>query len=115
MNIIQNTWSVTGQGADVSWLSPKVAQKVRAFHCQVPGYAPTPLKPLPELAEECGVKALLVKDESPRQSWQGRGLGGGTAGVSGQGVYAQGFFSQTGPGHPGCGAGGGHDHPVELR
>ena len=77
MNIIQNTWSVTGQGADVSWLSPKVAQKVRAFHCQVPGYAPTPLKPLPELAEECGVKALLVKDESPRFGLNAfKGLGG---------------------------------------
>lgn len=77
MNIIQNTWKTAGLGVNVDWLSPKVAQRVMAFHRQVPGYAPTPLKTLPELAEECGVKALLVKDESPRFGLNAfKGLGG---------------------------------------
>lgn len=77
MNIIQNTWKTAGQGVNVDWLSPDVAQKVLAFHCQVPGYGPTPLKSLPELAEKCGVKALLVKDESPRFGLNAfKGLGG---------------------------------------
>ncbi len=77
MNIIQNTWKTAGQGVNVDWLSPDVAQKVMAFHRQVPGYAPTPLKSLPELAEKCGVKALMVKDESPRFGLNAfKGLGG---------------------------------------
>ena len=77
MNIIQNTWKTAGQGVNVDWLSPKVAQRVMAFHCQVPGYGPTPLKSLPELAEKCGVKTLLVKDESPRFGLNAfKGLGG---------------------------------------
>ena len=77
MNIIQNTWKTAGQGVNVDWLSPKVAQRVMAFHCQVPGYGPTPLKSLPELAEKCGVKALMVKDESPRFGLNAfKGLGG---------------------------------------
>lgn len=77
MNIIQNTWKTAGQGVNVDWLSPDVAQKVMAFHCQVPGYGPTPLKSLPELAEKCGVKALLVKDESLRFGLNAfKGLGG---------------------------------------
>ena len=77
MNIIQNTWKTAGQGVNVDWLSPDVAQKAMAFHRQVPGYAPTPLKSLPELAEKCGVKALMVKDESPRFGLNAfKGLGG---------------------------------------
>ena len=60
MNIIQNTWKTAGQGVNVDWLSPKVAQRVMAFHCQVPGYAPTPLKSLPELAEKCGAEIVQV-------------------------------------------------------
>ncbi|HEY2519664.1 MAG TPA: pyridoxal-phosphate dependent enzyme [Streptosporangiaceae bacterium] len=38
----------------------------RAFHRSLPGYAPTPLVPLPGLATELGVGQLLVKDESAR-------------------------------------------------
>lgn len=77
MNIIQNTRKTAGQGVNVDWLSPEVAPNVMAFHCQVPGYAPTPLNTLPELAAECGVKALLVKDESPRFGLNAfKGLGG---------------------------------------
>ena len=37
-----------------------------AFHRALPGYAPTPVRELPELAAELGVGAVLVKDESNR-------------------------------------------------
>src|SRR6201995_580044 len=37
-----------------------------AFHRSLPGYAPTPLVPVPELAAEFGLGQLLVKDESAR-------------------------------------------------
>jgi diaminopropionate ammonia-lyase len=45
---------------------PPVAGEARAFHQSLPGYAPTPLVPLPELAAELGVGRVLVKDESSR-------------------------------------------------
>lgn len=38
----------------------------RDFHRTLPGYAPTPLVDLPELAAELGVGRVLVKDESSR-------------------------------------------------
>ncbi|MEO3869984.1 diaminopropionate ammonia-lyase [Nonomuraea sp. B12E4] len=38
----------------------------RAFHAGLPGYAPTPLAELPDLAAELGVGRVLVKDESSR-------------------------------------------------
>lgn len=40
--------------------------QVHAFHQRLPGYAPTPLRDLPALAERCGVGRVLVKDESQR-------------------------------------------------
>ncbi len=39
---------------------------VRAFHRTLPGYAPTPLVPLPALAQTLGVKGIYLKDESKR-------------------------------------------------
>lgn len=39
---------------------------VRAFHETLPGYAPTPLVPLPALAQTLGVKGIYLKDESQR-------------------------------------------------
>ncbi|MBB2940453.1 diaminopropionate ammonia-lyase [Actinoplanes lutulentus] len=39
---------------------------VREFHAGLPGYAPTPLHDLPALADELGVRRVLVKDESSR-------------------------------------------------
>ncbi|MFW6033488.1 MAG: diaminopropionate ammonia-lyase [bacterium] len=36
------------------------------FHASLPGYAPTPLLDLPELAVRCGVERLWLKDESSR-------------------------------------------------
>src|SRR6516165_2830319 len=37
-----------------------------AFHRRLPGYAPTPLVDAPRLADELGLGALAVKDESER-------------------------------------------------
>lgn len=39
---------------------------VRAFHRTLPGYAPTPLVALPDLAKALGVRGVYVKDESKR-------------------------------------------------
>ncbi|HET9608512.1 MAG TPA: pyridoxal-phosphate dependent enzyme, partial [Acidimicrobiales bacterium] len=39
---------------------------VHAFHRRLPGYAPTPLRDMPALAAEAGVRRVLVKDESSR-------------------------------------------------
>jgi diaminopropionate ammonia-lyase len=50
-----------GKGMD-----PHPATGVLAYHRLLPGYAPTPLLDLPDLAAELGIGALLVKDESER-------------------------------------------------
>ncbi len=42
------------------------AEKARRFHLQLNGYQPTPLHSLDALANEFGVKNILVKDESYR-------------------------------------------------
>lgn len=53
------------------------AREALSFHRTVPGYAPTPLKSLPALAAKLGVRAFLVKDESPRFGLNAfKGLGG---------------------------------------
>lgn len=41
-------------------------QDMQEFHRALEGYAPTPLQPLPALAETLGVQQILVKDESHR-------------------------------------------------
>jgi diaminopropionate ammonia-lyase len=43
-----------------------VTRAVREFHRSMPGYRPTPLTELPELAVELGVATVLIKDESDR-------------------------------------------------
>jgi diaminopropionate ammonia-lyase len=48
------------------WTCPCSRGEVRAFHRSLPGYSPTPLVPVPELAAELGVGQVLVKDESSR-------------------------------------------------
>ncbi|MGZ3146035.1 pyridoxal-phosphate dependent enzyme [Lentzea chajnantorensis] len=48
------------------WRCAPAPREVRAFHAGLPGYAPTPLVELPDLAAELGVGRLLVKDESDR-------------------------------------------------
>lgn len=49
-----------------SWTSAYVRGMAREFHTSMPAYRPTPLVELPELADELGVAAVLVKDESNR-------------------------------------------------
>ncbi|MFH0262846.1 diaminopropionate ammonia-lyase [Vibrio barjaei] len=46
--------------------SVEQAKQARTFHSQIDGYQPTPLVSLPALAQQLGVKAILVKDESKR-------------------------------------------------
>jgi threonine dehydratase len=45
---------------------PALAGEAYAFHQSLPGYWPTPLIPVPELAVELRVGRVLVKDESSR-------------------------------------------------
>ena len=49
-----------------AWVTAQASAGARAFHQSLPGYAPTPLVSLPELAAELGVGRVLVKDESSR-------------------------------------------------
>jgi diaminopropionate ammonia-lyase len=48
------------------WTCPFSPGGAYAFHQSLPGYSPTPLVPVPELAAELGVGQVLVKDESSR-------------------------------------------------
>lgn len=48
------------------WSSRTPAPSVRDFHRSLPGYEPTPLVELPEVATEVGVGRVLLKDESAR-------------------------------------------------
>jgi diaminopropionate ammonia-lyase len=40
--------------------------RAQRFHCTIPGYSPTPLAELPQMAGRLGLKRLFVKDESFR-------------------------------------------------
>jgi diaminopropionate ammonia-lyase len=48
------------------WTRPPTPGEAAAFHRSLPGYAPTPLVPVPAIAAEIGVGRVLVKDESSR-------------------------------------------------
>lgn len=48
------------------WRDTSTATSARDFHRSLPGYSPTPLVDLPQLAAELGVGAVEVKDESSR-------------------------------------------------
>lgn len=48
------------------WRTAAVPASARRFHQSLAGYAPTPLRELPELAAELGVGRVFVKDESDR-------------------------------------------------
>jgi len=56
---------VVNAAADPAAVAAPVAG-ARAFHASFPGYAPTPLRPLPALAQELGLAAVALKDESER-------------------------------------------------
>jgi diaminopropionate ammonia-lyase len=49
-----------------TWSVDTAAAAALDFHRSLPGYEPTPLVELPDLADELGVGRLLVKDESSR-------------------------------------------------
>lgn len=49
-----------------TWRCAPASADVRAFHAALPGYSPTPLTELPQLAAELGVGRVFVKDESSR-------------------------------------------------
>lgn len=51
---------------DTGFLAPDAAERVRAFHRSLPGYAPTPLVRLDVLAQRLGLAGLWLKDESAR-------------------------------------------------
>lgn len=55
-----------GKKADVSFLSEKRTGVVREFFKTFSEYAPTPLVPLPGLADALGIGGLYLKDESRR-------------------------------------------------
>ncbi|OEJ94583.1 diaminopropionate ammonia-lyase [Streptomyces thermolilacinus] len=57
-------WLARTGGRD--WRCASAPADVRGFHAALPGYAPTPLTELPELAVESGVGRVFVKDESCR-------------------------------------------------
>ncbi len=66
--------------ADLSLVDREVMERVMAFHRTVPGYAPTPLAALPDLAGRLGVAKIWVKDESKRFGLNAfKGLGGSYA------------------------------------
>ena len=50
----------------VSDLSSQAAETIIGFHQKLPGFATTRLVPLPALAQDLGVKQVLVKDETSR-------------------------------------------------
>src|SRR5215207_746856 len=49
-----------------SWIPAAPEYAAATFHSSMPGYQPTPLVDLPELAAELGVAAVFLKDESDR-------------------------------------------------
>ena len=58
------SWYCSPAARDLTAAAP--SGEARDFHRSLPGYAPTPLVPLPDLAAELGVGQVLVKDESSR-------------------------------------------------
>ncbi len=63
-----------------SYLSCTISDSVRRFHSTIPGYRPTPLITLDQLAQDFKVKQIYVKDESHRFNLNAfKGLGGSYA------------------------------------
>jgi diaminopropionate ammonia-lyase len=54
------------QAGSRRWVSASTPGPVREFHATLPGYRPTPLVSLPDLAAEFGVATVWVKDEADR-------------------------------------------------
>lgn len=65
-NSLDSTAGWYSNGAARSWRTEPVSSSVREFHKSLPGYSPTPLTSVPEVAESLNVNAVFVKDESHR-------------------------------------------------
>jgi len=61
-----NLFSGKGNKADLHAFSSKEISKVRDFHRSIPGYKPTPLRSLDNLAAALGLGKIFIKDESYR-------------------------------------------------
>ncbi len=61
----EDRWVENSQ-CDLGWSCDRTDSEIREFHRSLPGYMPTRLVELPEIAEEFGVGHVLVKDESNR-------------------------------------------------
>src|SRR6185437_2606386 len=57
---------VVNPSRDPTWTGTRPPAAARDFHRSIPGYAPTRLAVLPDLARKLGVARLLAKDESNR-------------------------------------------------
>ena len=84
MNTIQGIRYIVNASPDhgkgPAFLSLAETPAVQVFHEALPEYAPTALVPLPELAENLGIKAAFIKDESSRFGLKAfKGLGGSYA------------------------------------
>lgn len=67
----------TYPGVRPDFLSKRETEPARHIHMSLDDYNPTPLVELKALAKHCGVKAILVKDESQRFGLKAfKGLGG---------------------------------------
>jgi diaminopropionate ammonia-lyase len=60
----KRTWVANRR--DPAWSAPPPDPAARQFHRQLPGFAPTPLIALPDIAREFGVAHVFAKDESRR-------------------------------------------------
>ncbi|MFA6075108.1 MAG: diaminopropionate ammonia-lyase [Negativicutes bacterium] len=61
-----NLFDTKGKKADLYAFSQKEIAKVRNFHRSIPGYKPTPLRDLDNLATKLGLGKIFIKDESYR-------------------------------------------------
>lgn len=67
----------TGAGVYPDFLSKRETEPARHLHMSLEEYSPTPLVELSALAKHCGVRSILVKDESKRFGLNAfKGLGG---------------------------------------
>jgi diaminopropionate ammonia-lyase len=64
VNPVASRGAYTQQEAKIA--SRSAAEAARREISSWPGYAPTPVRPLPELAQEIGVREVWLKDESDR-------------------------------------------------
>ena len=64
--MIQYTENRCRHQADTSPYSFRATEGIRRIHRMIPGYRPTALYSLPDLAAELGVRAVWLKDESSR-------------------------------------------------